>query len=299
MKKLRVVISLVTAENDYQLDQASAAEQTANRLGVEVEVIFAEGDAITQSQQLLKIIQSDSCARPQVIMVEPAGATGLPQVARASASAGIAWVVLNHEANYITELRQAYPVPVFMVGSDHVEIGRIQGRQFAALLPGGGRILYIQGPSNSTVSQQRTTGMYDTKPDNVEVKLLRSATWSEEGGYKAVLAWLRLATSHDAKVDLVGAQNDFIALGARKAFEQHTAGREREVRLKVPFTGVDGVPRTGQAWVRRGLLRATVVVPANTAPALRMVVDNILNNSRSPESSLIPAASFPDFEALR
>src|ERR1043166_5776121 len=146
MKKLRVAVSLVTTENDYQLEQATAAEQTGNSLGVEVEVIFADGDAITQSQQLLKMIQSDSVARPQAIMVEPAGATGLPQVARAAASSGIAWVLLNHEGNYISELRQAYAVPIFMVGSDHAEIGRIQGRQFAALLRRGGRILYIQGP---------------------------------------------------------------------------------------------------------------------------------------------------------
>src|SRR5438445_7104821 len=34
---------------------------------------------------------------------------------------------------------------------------------------------------------------------------------------------------------------------------------ERERWLALPFTGCDGMPDTGQAWVRSGLLAATVV----------------------------------------
>ena len=41
------------------MEQAAAAQEAANRLGVELEIIYAENDAILQSQQLLKIIQSN------------------------------------------------------------------------------------------------------------------------------------------------------------------------------------------------------------------------------------------------
>ena len=89
MKKNRFLLSLTTRDNDYQIEQAVSAEDSARRLGVELQIIYADNDAITQSQQLLKIIQSSSPdSRPDAIVFEPAGSTGLPQVARAAVSAG-------------------------------------------------------------------------------------------------------------------------------------------------------------------------------------------------------------------
>ena len=79
---------------------------------------------------------------PDGIMVEPAGGTGLPRVARAAAAAGIAWVLLNREGDYLDTLRRSYRIPAFGVSTDHEEVGRIQGRQVAALLPKAGTILY-------------------------------------------------------------------------------------------------------------------------------------------------------------
>ena len=50
MNKLRFVISLITADNDYQREQAAAALNAAVRLDVEVQTLFADNDAINQSQ---------------------------------------------------------------------------------------------------------------------------------------------------------------------------------------------------------------------------------------------------------
>jgi ABC-type sugar transport system substrate-binding protein len=132
MKKLKFILSLTNNDNDYQIEQAAAAEQAARRRGVEVQIIHAENDSVTQSQQLLKIIQSRSDSHPDGIIFEPVGGTALPQVARAAAIAGIGWVVLNRDVEYIPELRKAYRVPAFCITSDHEEIGRIQGRQLGA-----------------------------------------------------------------------------------------------------------------------------------------------------------------------
>src|SRR5260370_4751050 len=138
MNKVRFVGSLTTNENDYQIEQAQSAELMARKLGVEIQIIYADNDAITQSTQVLKAIQSAENQRPHAIVFEPVGGTALPQVARAAASAGIGWSVLNRDASYIPELRKSSSAPVFAVSSDHLEIGRIHGRQFAALLPHGG-----------------------------------------------------------------------------------------------------------------------------------------------------------------
>jgi ribose transport system substrate-binding protein len=185
MKKLNFLVSLTTSDNDYQIEQAADTEAAARRLGVDAHIIYADNDAITQSQQLLKVIQSRSDAHPDAIIFEPVGGTALPQVARAAAGAGIGWVILNRDVEYIQELRRAHRVPIFGVTSDHEEIGRIQGRQFGALLPKGGSVLYIQGPSESLAAKQRTTGMYETKPADVQVKIMKGQ-WTEDSSYRAV-----------------------------------------------------------------------------------------------------------------
>ncbi len=296
MKKLRFVVSLTTNDNDYQMEQAVAAEETARRLGVDIQIIYADNDAIAQSQQLLKLIQSNSDAHPDAILLEPVG-TALPQVARAAAAAGIGWVVLNREVDYIPELRRTYAVPIFAVTSDHVEIGRIQGRQFAALLPKGGSVLYIQGPSESPASQQRTAGMHETKPRDLEVKVLKG-NWTEASAYKAVNSWLRLSTSQQSHMNIIAAQNDAMAVGAKKAFQELPDTTSRDRWLSLPYLGIDGLPKTGQAWVRRGLLAGTVVVPPNSGKALDMAMQAVQTGSNPAECTRTVPVSYPTEGAL-
>jgi ribose transport system substrate-binding protein len=297
MANLRFIVSLITTENDYQVEQAAAAQAAAQKFGVDVQILYAGNDAITQSTQLLKAIQSDAALRPHAIIFEPVGGTAFPQVARAAVSAKIAWAALNREADYIPQLRKTAEVPVFCISSDHKEIGRIQGRQFAALLPNGGSVLYIQGPSENSAAQDRTAGMQTTLPHGVQIVSLRGR-WTEESAQRAVESWLRLNTSNKTQIDVVGAQNDLMAMGARKAFEGLTNIADRDRWLRLPFTGVDGLVKTGQAWVRNGTLKATVVVPTNTGQAIAMLVEALKAGKDVPERSFTTPESLPALEKL-
>jgi len=297
MNQLDFVLSLTNSENDYQLEQVTAAEEAAKRLGVQLQIMDADNNAIDQSQQLLKIIQSHADSHPDGIIFEPVGGTALPQVARAAAVAGIGWVVLNREVEYIADLRKAYRIPAFTLTTDHEEVGRIQGRQFAALLPNGGSVLYIQGPSESLAAKQRTSGMYETKPMEVQVKLMK-AQWTEASAYRTVSSWLRLSTSHQTQVDLIAAQDDSMAMGARKAFEELPNGAARDRWLSVPYLGCDGLPNSGQAWVREGRLHATVYIPPNAGTALEMLVNAVQTGTMPPEQTLTVPVSYPTIETL-
>jgi ribose transport system substrate-binding protein len=298
MPKIRILVSLTTNDNDYQIEQAQSAEQAASKLGVTAEILYANNDAINQSTQILRAIQASPAERPNAIVFEPVGGTALPQVARAAAAAEIGWAVLNRDANYIEELRKDSTAAIFAISSDHVEIGRIQGRQFAALLPRGGTVLYIQGPSENSAAKERTVGMQETKPANIQIIALRGQ-WTEESAQRAVRSWLKLTTSQKATVDLIGAQDDSMAIGARKAFEELSNEADRERFLKLPFTGCDGLPKTGQAWVRSGLLTATVFVPPNTGQAIEMFVQAIQQKKRPPERVLTVPTSIPQLSALK
>jgi ribose transport system substrate-binding protein len=297
MPKFKFFLSVPTDDNDYQQEQAAAARETAQRLGFDLEVAQADNDAIKQSDQILKAIQAAPENRPSAILFEPLGATALPQVARAAASAGIGWVVLNRFAEYLPELRRASRIPAFSVSSDHLEIGRIQGLQFAALLPQGGSIIYIQGPSENSAAKDRTTGMQQTKPANIRVNMLKGQ-WTEESAYNAVLSWMRLPTSAKQAVDLVGAQDDSMAMGARKAMQERPDASVREKWLSLPFTGCDGLINSGQKAVRAGTLAATVVVPPNTAPALEMLVAALKQGKNPLEQVLTIPTSFPSLADL-
>jgi ribose transport system substrate-binding protein len=293
MNNLNVVVALTTRDNDYQAEQAAAATEIASRLGVKISIVYAGNDAVNQSQQLVKIIQ-DRAQRPDAILVEPVG-TPMPQVAKAAVSAGIAWGILNREAEYISELRRVAQIPVFALSPDQEEVGRIQGKQLAAFTTEGS-ILYIEGPSSSSAATLRTKGMLSTKPRQVEVKILKG-DWSEHSGHQAVHSWLSLSTSKHMHIRAVICQNDAMAVGARKTF-LGLSQTEREPWLNTPFTGCDGVTKTGQEWVRNGQLRATVVIPPMAGLALEMLAKALQTGSMPAERTLCAPHSFPPIKEI-
>ena len=297
MDPLWFVVSLPTLENDYQQHQAKDAQAAAARFGVRLTVIEANNDSISQSLDLLKFIQSKA-ERPNAIIVEPAGGTSFPQVAKAAVAAGIGWVVLNRRADYIAAFRASSAVPIFHLGPDHTEIGRIQGQQLTALLPNGGSVLYIEGPTASSSARKRHEGMMEVVPASIQLFRMR-AHWTEESAYKLVSRWLRLPTSHETAIQAVAAQDDSMAMGARRACEDLTDDHLRARWLRLPFLGCDGVEETGQAWVRQGRLRATVISPASTSLAIPMLVKWLRDGMTQPEYSHTIPTSFPPAENLK
>src|SRR5258708_6502229 len=147
MKRLRFVVALVVAENDYQQLQAVLARETAQRLGADVDIIYAGNDAVAQGQQLLEIIQS-SAGRPDGIICHPVG-TSLSQVARQAALAGIGWAVMNREADYLAGVPKNLPLSLVGLKGGQNRIGRIQGRPFVVVPTAGGPGMAITGPGTN------------------------------------------------------------------------------------------------------------------------------------------------------
>ncbi|HLW83603.1 MAG TPA: substrate-binding domain-containing protein [Candidatus Sulfotelmatobacter sp.] len=292
MENLNVVVALITRDNDYQAEQAASAMEAATRVGAKIQVVYADGDAVDQTQQLVKIIQ-DPIQRPTAIVVEPVG-TSMAQIAKAAVAAGIGWGILGRQAEYTPELRRKNQAPVFSVTTDQEEVGRIQGKQLAALVTEG-NVLYIEGPSSS-VSSLRTKGMLSAKPAKVEMKMLKG-DWTDRSAHHAVKSWLSLSTSRQLHIRAVVCQNDAMAMGARKAFGDLTE-KDRELWLNTPFFGCDGVTKTGQEWVRRGFLTATVITPPTAGLALETLVKAIRAGALPPENTASAARAFPAVEEL-
>jgi ribose transport system substrate-binding protein len=287
-------VSLLDEAQDFQQHQAADARVTAEKLNVELDVLFAENNAILQIQQLYRVIRQQPA--PRAILVESVSGEGLARVAQAAARAGIGWVLINRRVEYLDELRRQYPsLPIGTFSTDHAEIGRIQGRQLRALLPAAGRVLYVQGPSDTSAARDRLAGTREAiGAGRIELKII-DGQWTEESGALAVDRWLRLKRHDAEQPDAIACQNDMMALGARSAL---TALAPELGLARLPLIGADGLPEGGQRLVRLGQLTATVVVPSNTGPALHTLVRSFAGRAPFPAETLLIPTSYPELKTL-
>ena len=126
------------------------------------------------------------------------------------------------------------------------------------------------------------------------VSLVRtlSADWTEAGAEWAVSSWLGSEEGQEVRPHLVAAQNDAMAMGARKAMQAHRPGW-----ASLPVTGCDGLPDGGQRYVREGLLAATVVKPTTAGQGVDLVARS-LRGEPVPPFLVLPPRSFPSLEEL-
>lgn len=287
----------IPGDTMYLREQTAAAKATAGRLGVQLEVVSADMDAVHQGQQLLKYVQAPNGSRPDGILLEPVSAQGLPRVAEAAVAAGIGWVVSNAQVDYIPALRKKAKAPVFLVSQDHLDIGRIQGRQIGAMLPRGGSILYLRGPGMSSIASRRFEGLDNGRPKNVEVKALKVQGATAENAFKAVSSWLTLSTVRPEATQMIFSQNADFIFGARKAFESNTPEPDRSKWLALPCAGV-GVSKLVKPLVDQGVLCAAVLTSLTMDKALEMLVQAMKTGTQPREQTYVEAESYPSLEDL-
>jgi ABC-type sugar transport system substrate-binding protein len=148
------------------------------------------------------------------------------------------------------------------------------------------------------VAKLRSSGARATKPPGIDIKTLRG-DWTKESAYQSVRSWLALSTSRQLNIGRIVSQNDAMAMGARRAFLELTDPREREAWMRLPLTGCDGVAKAGLAWVREGILTATVICPPLMGPALILMANAIRSGAQPDERTVIPPTSYPTIEELQ
>jgi ABC-type sugar transport system substrate-binding protein len=98
---------------------------------------------------------------------------------------------------------------------------------------------------------------------------------------------------------MITSQNDDMAVGARRAFEELTDMQERDAWLRLPISGCDGVPKAGQHWVREGRLTATVLSPPLMGDAMHLLASARRSGTQPPERTLVAPSSFPELSQLK
>ena len=289
MSNPKIVMALLSKEQEFQLLQSTDATSAARRHGFDLDVVFAKNNSTLQAEQIYHFIHAPEAARPVAIVAQTVAGDGLPKVARDAVKAGIGWVLLNRDVSYIDALRTEHPrLPIAIVTSDQRGIGRIQGTQFRKALPHGGHVLYVQGPADTSAASERLQGVRD-EIDGSGIRLtILNAEWTEVSGEKAMASWLRLSSSREAMIDLIAAQNDAMAMGARKAIAS-----SRPEWLTRPFLGCDGLSEGGQQLVRQGQLAATIIVHPTAGAAVNLIAEQRRDGTALPARTVLPARPFP------
>jgi ABC-type sugar transport system substrate-binding protein len=285
----RIVVSLTSEDQEYQALQGEDAREAGRRLGVHVEVLFAEDNAVLQIQQLFRFVHAGEGERPAALLVHTRVPDGLERVARNAVQAGIGWILLNRTAPYVDALRRERPaIAVAAVTSDHVEIGRIHARQLARLCPDGAHVLYVQGPSDASAASLRLQGLEEAlRGRPYELKVV-NGEWTAASAEKAIAGWLRLRTSDLFQPAVVVCQNDLMARGARAALQ-----RLRPEWARLPFLGCDGLPKGGRLDVEQGRLAATITMPSCASPAIDLAVKWIRAGAVPPALTVLAPSGYP------
>ena len=286
-----IALSLVDSSNGYQQLLHEDAKAAAKRAGLQLETLFCESDFAKQLEQLGGVLER----QPAALLIMAVHDRGLGRMARRAAEGGVHCIFLNETEDPLDGIRKRFPgVAVCQMCADEEETGRIQGRFVRALLPGGGRMLLVEGTRRSFTARGRTAGLQETLKDaGVEMDRLE-AGWTPEDGETAAHRWLKIAMQFNRALDLVVCHNDSLAIGVRRALERVSTELGRPEIQQLPIIGCDGAPELGLSMVRDGSLAATVVQPRATGEAVDCVARLLRGGPLPPPLSRLAGTPHPE-----
>jgi RNA polymerase sigma-70 factor, ECF subfamily len=293
MAVAEIALFLQTRNNDYQQLLSEDCLIAARKHGMHVRLFSADNCPAKQVEQIHHVINSSE--RPQAVVVSPVQETSLRSLSRDAGKLGVGWVVLNRWSEELPALRGEFPsLPIFSVTPDQYEIGHVQGRQFKNLLPNGGVGLYVPAPSGTSSAQRRLEGL-QRELDGTSIKLRTfDGDWSSEGGQRAIRQWVEVSPQGEMHTLVVGAQNDSMAAGARKALSDEVR-RHKQLKVgRLHVTGCDGASSFGQRLVAEGMITATVLVPSVSGRAVDEIASVLRGGPLPPEEIVLGVSSFPD-----
>lgn len=162
------------------------------------------------------------------------------------------------------------------------------------LLPAGGALLTVEGPTATAGTLLRRRGLEEgIRGTMLRIGKTLGADWTAAGAQKAAVTWLKLAGKTALKPDLIVSLNDEMAVGAMNAIRA-----QRPDWGTIHAIGCDGLPEGGQKLVADGILTATLVTPASAGAGMELVVKSVRGQPVPPVEH-IPVRPYPPIEELR
>lgn len=223
-----VGLSVGDLGNPFFVQIAKGAEARARALGgpnVKFTAVSSGYDLNAQMNQL----EDFTAAHVDIIILGAADTRGIAPAVRKARAAGIVVVAVDVAAEGGVDAT---------VMSDNVQAGRLVAEFAVAQLKGRGRVVIINGPSVSAVTD-RVAGAEEVFRRHPRIEVLSRDQNGEGNRMGGLNVMTSLLTAHP-NIDAVVAINDPTALGAALAIQQ---ARRRDIFV----VGVDGAPEAETA----------------------------------------------------
>lgn len=167
------------------------------------------------------------------------------------------------------------------IGADNRDLGGVLAHYIVEEVREGGSVLEITGFSKSSPAKERSEGFAGVMADRPDVKTMRKhGDWKEESGYRA----MQQALTEGFLPDYVFAQNDRMALGARRAAMEQGID-------SLHYCGIDAlpVPGGGMELVRDSVLEVSCIYPTHGDEVVGLAV-RILEGQPFERENFFPSA---------
>jgi RNA polymerase sigma-70 factor, ECF subfamily len=292
----KLALFLQTKFNEYQQLLREDCQTVARAHQMGLRVFTADNNARRQINQIRELLSEAPARLPSAILVSPVEEESLEGLAREAGRRGIGWVVLNRWSDTLLELRKEFPhLPIFSVTPDQYRIGHLQGQQFKSLLPEGGDVVYLRGPTLASSARRRYEGLLkELSGTQIRVQSF-TCDWSWEGGQKTIRDWVEtLSPTAILPRLVVGAQNDSMAAGAWKALVDGARRHHRTDVMQLAVVGCDGATGFGRRLVAEGTLAATVLVPSVAGRAVTEIARCLKGEPRPPAEIVLDVSPYPE-----
>ena len=291
--------------DEYHRRLAEEAREAASLHGIAVEVHDAGDTAAKQAQDLVRFAAENAGKRLCALIVPFADAIaeGISvqqdatyRLARRLLQKGVGWIMLNHgRADLVTALREEFPsLPLALVGIDNPEFGRIQARLLRAVVKSGAKVLCVRGNPFDTGCQDRSAGLKEgLRGSGIDLEEV-DGRWDPAITESAVQRWIASPLRQQTPLHAVVAQDDVMALAARRALDRVARERGLPDLKGIPVIGGDGLPGVGRRWVDEGILTATVSVTLPGKMAVDLLWRHWQDGAPLPGVRLLAPTAYPD-----
>ena len=122
--------------------------------------------------------------------------------------------------------------------------------------------------------------------------------WLAGKAAAAVEGWFAANAANAPRPDMIGCQNDAMAVGVCEALDRLATMRGDRSLRRIPVTGCDGAPGYGALFVRQGKLAATVELEDPVAPAFAVLERYFKVGDMPPLEVRLAIRSLPDLTQL-
>lgn len=239
---------------------------------MDLDIASANDDVRLQTDQINRFVDKGV----DLLIVAPGQVSISPAIDRAYEK-GIPVIIFDRRTR--SDKYTAY------IGADNREIGASMGEYLAGALPKGGRVVELCGLSSSSPAIERAEGfdsVVAVRP-SIDIVAKLHADWTEQGGFRAMDSLLR---SPHPDFDCLFAHNDRMAMGARRAAQEHGLDLQR-----IRFCGIDAMPQKGAGLelVKDGTLFASYIYPTRGDEVMRLAMNILEGKSYQRENRLSSA----------